>query len=63
MQTMDFVYIEDIARANILAANSTVTDDACNIGSGTDKCLSILAHALLRQWAHPSSPSTVRRGK
>ena len=33
---MDFVYIEDIARANILAANSTVTDDVFNIGSGTE---------------------------
>lgn len=48
MQTMDFVYIEDIARANILAANSTVTDEVFNIGSGTETKLKELAHALLR---------------
>jgi UDP-glucose 4-epimerase len=47
-QTMDFVYIEDIAQANILAANSTVTDDVFNIGSGTETSLRDLAHALLK---------------
>jgi UDP-glucose 4-epimerase len=48
MQTMDFVYIEDIARANILAANSTVTDDVFNIGTGTETSLNDLAQALLK---------------
>ena len=46
-QTMDFVYVEDIARANILAAKSTLTDDVFNIGSGTETSLSDVAHALL----------------
>ena len=31
---MDFVYVEDIARANILAMKSTVTDDVFNVASG-----------------------------
>ena len=31
LQTMDFVYIEDIARANLLAAESDVTDEVFNI--------------------------------
>jgi UDP-glucose 4-epimerase len=47
-QTMDFVYTEDIARANLLAASSDVTDDVFNIGSGTETSLVELAHALQR---------------
>jgi UDP-glucose 4-epimerase len=48
LQTMDFVYTEDIARANLLAAASDVTDDIFNIGSGTETSLVELAHALQR---------------
>ena len=47
-QTMDFVYTEDIARANLLAAASDVTDDVFNIGSGTETSLVELARALQR---------------
>jgi len=47
-QTMDFVFTEDIARANLLAAGSEVTDEAINIGSGTETSLRELADALLR---------------
>ena len=47
-QTMDFVFTEDIARANLLAAESSVTDDVFNIGSGTETSLRELADALLR---------------
>src|SRR5215475_11780471 len=46
-QTMDFVYIEDVARANILALQSDVTDDVFNVGSGTETSLNELAAALL----------------
>jgi len=46
-QTMDFVYIEDIARANILAAKSTATDEVFNVASGTETSLNELAHSLL----------------
>jgi UDP-glucose 4-epimerase len=47
-QTMDFVYTEDIARANLLAAGSDVTDDVFNIGSCTETSLVELAYALQR---------------
>jgi len=46
-QTMDFVYIEDIARANILAATSEATGDVFNIASGVETSLNDLARALL----------------
>lgn len=47
-QTMDFVFTEDIARANLLAASAEATDEVFNIGSGTETSLLELAHALLR---------------
>jgi UDP-glucose 4-epimerase len=48
MQTMDFVFTEDIARANLLAASADVTDEVFNIGSGEETSLIELAEALLR---------------
>lgn len=47
-QTMDFVYIEDIARANILAAKAHVTDEVFNIASGTETSLNDLAYSLAK---------------
>jgi UDP-glucose 4-epimerase len=47
-QTMDFVYIEDIARANICAAKADVTDEVFNIASGVETSLNDLAHSLLK---------------
>jgi UDP-glucose 4-epimerase len=47
-QTMDFIYVEDIARANVLAAKSAVTDDVFNIASGAETSLNDLAASLLR---------------
>lgn len=46
-QTMDFVYVEDIARANLLAAQSPVTDEVFNIASGVETSLNDLARQLL----------------
>ena len=46
-QTMDFVYVEDIARANILAAQADVTDDVFNVASGVETSLAGLAQQLL----------------
>lgn len=46
--TMDFVYIDDVARSNILALQSDVTDDVFNVASGTETSLNELADALLR---------------
>lgn len=47
-QTMDFIYIEDVARSNILALKSDVTDDVFNIASGQETSLNELAVALLK---------------
>lgn len=47
MQTMDFVYIDDIARANIHAAKTEVVDEVFNIASGVETSLNELAHAML----------------
>ena len=46
--TMDFVYIDDIARANVLALTSDVSDEVFNIASGVETSLNDLAEALLR---------------
>jgi UDP-glucose 4-epimerase len=48
LQTMDFIFIEDVARANVLAAAAEVTDEAVNVASGTETSLVELAQALLR---------------
>jgi UDP-glucose 4-epimerase len=47
-QTMDFVFIDDVARANVLALASDVSDEVFNVGSGTETSLNELAAALLR---------------
>jgi UDP-glucose 4-epimerase len=46
-QTMDFVYIEDVARANLLAASSEATDEVFNVASGAETSLLELAQLLL----------------
>jgi UDP-glucose 4-epimerase len=48
LQTMDFVYTTDIARANILAAESDVVEGVYNIASEEETSLRGLAEALLR---------------
>jgi UDP-glucose 4-epimerase len=46
-QTMDFVHVVDIAKANLLAACADVTDDVFNVASGAETSLADLAAALL----------------
>jgi UDP-glucose 4-epimerase len=46
VQTMDFVNVIDIARANILAATAHVTDEVFNVASGTETSLKELAETL-----------------
>jgi UDP-glucose 4-epimerase len=48
LQTMDFVYVEDVARANVLALASDVTDDVFNVATGIETSLNELAAALAR---------------
>jgi nucleoside-diphosphate-sugar epimerase len=47
-QTMDFVYIDDVARSNVLSLASDVDDDVFNVASGTETSLNELAAALLK---------------
>src|SRR3982751_4338625 len=46
--TMDFVYIDDVARSNILALRSDVSDEVFNVASCVETSLNDLAAALLR---------------
>jgi UDP-glucose 4-epimerase len=45
-QTMDFVYVDDVARATILALASNVSDEVFNVASGVETSLNELAAAL-----------------
>ena len=47
-QTMDFIYIDDIAQANLLAAKADVSDETFNVASGTETSLNELATTLAR---------------
>lgn len=47
-QSMDLVYVGDVARANILAAQSDATDVVLNVGTGTETTLRELCDTLLR---------------
>ena len=46
-QTMDFINVHDIARANILAATADVSDDVFNVASGVETSLAELAAKML----------------
>jgi nucleoside-diphosphate-sugar epimerase len=45
-QTMDFVYVGDVARAYLLAAMSPATDDVVNVGTGVETSLNELCLLL-----------------
>ena len=46
-QTMDFIYVEDIANANILAMKTNSVDQVFNVGSEVETSLKELCHTLL----------------
>ena len=52
-QTMDFVHVEDIARANILAARAPVTDEVFNVATGEEISLKECADMLLSVMGSP----------
>ncbi|ESR23048.1 SDR family NAD(P)-dependent oxidoreductase [Lutibaculum baratangense] len=62
-QTMDFVHVQDIARANMLAAKSDVTDEVFNVASGEEIDLTQLAAMLCRVMGRPMSPVHVEARK
>jgi UDP-glucose 4-epimerase len=46
--SMDFIYIDDIARANVAGLKSDVADEVFNVASGVETTLLELAEALMR---------------
>ena len=69
-QTMDFVYVDDVARANVLALSSDVSDESCNVGTGVETSLTQLAAVLShvmgvrvvsRAWAGAKGRNAVTR--
>jgi UDP-glucose 4-epimerase len=54
--TMDFIYIDDIARANVLALQSDVEDEVFNVASGTETSLHELATALTKVMGSALAP-------
>jgi len=55
-QSMDFVYVADVARANVAALVSDVTDHAFNVGTGVQTSLKELCNLLLRISGSSLSP-------
>lgn len=54
--TMDFVYIDDVARANVLGLRSDVSDEVFNVASGVETSLNDLAQALMRVMGKEMTP-------
>jgi UDP-glucose 4-epimerase len=47
-QSMDFVYVDDVARAYLLGVQTDVDDEVFNIGTGVQTSLNDLCHLLLK---------------
>ncbi len=47
-QSMDFVYVGDVARANLLALESDVADEVFNVGTGVQTSLKELCSLMLK---------------
>ena len=47
-QSMDFVFVEDVARANVMGLVSEITDEVFNVGMGVQTTLNELCHLLLK---------------
>jgi UDP-glucose 4-epimerase len=62
-QTMDFVYSDDIAQANILAASTPVTDVVLNVASGVETSLNELATTLIEVMGSDLAPVHVDERK
>jgi UDP-glucose 4-epimerase len=53
-QTMDFIYVEDVARAYVLAATSDATDVVVNAGTGLETSLKELCHRVCEAAGYPT---------
>lgn len=58
-QTMDFVYVEDVARANVMAMKADASDEVFNVASQRETSLRELCCALLRTMGSPLQPRHV----
>lgn len=58
-QTMDFVDVEDVARANVLAMKAPVSDQVFNVASQRETSLRQLCDALLRTMGSKLEPKHV----
>jgi len=47
MQSMDFIYVDDVVNANLLALESPISNDVFNVGTGKGTTLNELAKLLL----------------
>jgi UDP-glucose 4-epimerase len=54
-QTMDFVHVRDVARANILGAKAACSDQVFNVASGAETSLLQLAKSLARVMGRPGT--------
>jgi UDP-glucose 4-epimerase len=55
-QTMDFVDVEDVARANVLALRAAASDEVFNVARGEETSLRELCRALLETMNSPLAP-------
>jgi UDP-glucose 4-epimerase len=62
-QSMDFVYVEDVARANIAGLVSDVTDEVFNVGTGVQTMLLELCEMLLKVTGSDLKPDYVAARK
>ncbi len=46
-QSYDFIYVSDVARANVCAMKSDATNDFYNVGAGTQTSIKELAEMIL----------------
>lgn len=52
--SMDFIYIEDLARANVLALKADASDEVFNVASGVETDLNTLAATLMQVMDAPA---------
>jgi UDP-glucose 4-epimerase len=62
-QTLDLVHVQDIARANVLAAKANVSNAVFNVGSGTETSLLEIAETLLDLTGSPLRPEHIAERK
>jgi UDP-glucose 4-epimerase len=58
-QTMDFVDVDDVARANVLAMKAPVSDQVFNVASQRETSLKELCHAVLKTMGSSLEPTHV----